>query len=124
MEALILRLLLDVGGIGEVPVSDADVVLRQIVVSVGGITAGAALLYAVYNLRWKVPGAKTIARMLVALSILALLTTEHIYSHLLAGTSPAWQLWSALIGFALGAESLVRRIVQGRATVIEPEPVE
>lgn len=104
--------------------SDADVVLRQIVVSVGGITAGAALLYAVYNLRWKVPGAKTIARMLVALSILALLTTEHIYSHLLDGTSPAWQLWSALIGFTLGAESLVRRIVQGRATVIEPEPVE
>lgn len=58
------------------------------------------------------------------MSILALLTTEHIYSHLRAGTAPAWQLWSALIGFGLGAESLVRRIKQGRVTVVEPEPTE
>lgn len=122
MEALV-RLLITLD-LGDVPVSDADVVLRQIVVSVGGITGGAALLYAYFTVRWKVPGAWIIARMLVALGILAWLTTEHIYSHLLAETAPLWQLWSALIGFGLGAESLVRRICQGRPTVVEPEPTE
>lgn len=122
MEALVhLLIRMD---LGSVPVSDADVVLRQLVVSVGGITGGAALLYAFITVRWKVPGAWTIARMLVSMCILAWLTTEHIYSHLLGNDAPLWQLWSALIGFALGAESLVRRIKQGRATVVEPEPVE
>lgn len=110
------------GELSEVPMSDADVVLRQIVVSVGGVTAGAALLYAIYNVRARVPHAWVIARMLVALAILAVLTTEHIYSHLLADDAPVWQLWGALIGFTLGAESLIFRIRHREVTVVRPEP--
>lgn len=118
MEVLIPLLLAD---LGEVAVSDADVVLRQLVVSVGGICGGGALLYAIINVRSRVVNAWVIARLLIAMSILSLLTTEHIYSHLKAGTAPAWQLWSALFGFGLGAESLGRRIKNHKVTVVKPE---
>jgi xanthosine utilization system XapX-like protein len=100
--------------VAEIAVSDADVVLRQLIVSLGGLCVGAALVFAGWNLRRRRPRQVATAGLLVAFAIVGVLTTDHIYRHLVADDAPAWQLWGGLIGFTVGAVSIIASLIQVR----------
>lgn len=92
-------------------VNDAGLVLRQLIVSMGGLCAGAALAFSVWNFRARQPRRLMTAMLLLSYVGIAILTTDHIYRHLLADDAPAWQLWGALTSFALGGVSLVTLLI-------------
>ncbi len=94
--------------------TDADSVLRTLIIGLGGFATATALLLAVWNLwTWHKSGdGRSFASLLFGLVLLSFaglsaLTTDHIYRHLLEREAAAWQLYLALGSFVLGAASLI-----------------
>lgn len=94
--------------------TDADSVLRTLIIGLGGFSATAALFMAFRNFRsWKrlVDRQNALVSLLFGLVLvsfagLSALTTDHIYKHLLSGEAAEWQLWLALTSFTVGAATL------------------
>jgi hypothetical protein len=105
-----------------VAASDADVVMRQLIVSLGGLCVGSALVFAWWHLRSGQPRRFVTGMLLLSFVIIALLTTDHIYRHLVADDAPLWQLWGALIAFSIGAYANIAALVQIRRTGRPPPP--
>jgi hypothetical protein len=108
------------------PVSEADSVLRSLIVMLGSLNIGSALVFAVWHLRSGLPGRAKTATFLLAYCDFAGLTTDHVYRHLSANDAPVWLLWLTLIGFSVGAASLIASLVaahrDGKPTPIEDVP--
>jgi hypothetical protein len=100
--------------VAEIVVSDADVVFRQLLVSLGGLCVGSALVFAAWLLRQRRPRQVAMAGLLIAFAMTSVLNTDHIYRHLVADDAPAWQLWGGLAGFTLGVASIVASLIQVR----------
>jgi hypothetical protein len=98
----------------EVVVSDADVVLRQLIVSLGGLCVGSAVVFAIWHARVRAPRRLATAGLLLSFAIIGVLTTDHIYRHLVEDDAPIWQLWGGLVGFTLGAVSIIASLIQLR----------
>lgn len=89
-------------------------VLRTLIVSLGGFCAGVAFVKALWRLSPWLHRRRPrrlfdlfFGVLLLSFAGLALLTTDHIYQHLVADDTPLWQLWVALGSFAIGAVALV-----------------
>jgi len=96
---------------------DADAVLLQIILALGGLTAGMAVVYAVWYVRHSRSGRLVLVVWLLSYILLAVLTTEHVYSHLRVDDAPAWQLGGAVAGFLLGIFGLIN-LMRRRAEVV------
>lgn len=82
--------------------TEADIVLEQIIFAAGFSVVGLTLLFLWWYVRNTREGRVVTVLHLTSYMIVVLLTTEHIVAHLREGTSPLWQLWGAFIGFGLG----------------------
>lgn len=89
-------------------------VLRTLIVSLGGFCAGVAFVKALWRLspwlhrrRPRRVSDLFFGTLLLSFAGLSLLTTDHIYQHLVADDTPLWQLWVALGSFTAGAVALV-----------------
>lgn len=94
--------------------TDADSVLRTLIIGLGGFATASSLMLALWNLwAWKrKTDGLAFASLLLGLVLLSFaglsaLTTDHIYKHLLAREAAAWQLWLALASFTVGASALL-----------------
>ena len=97
--------------------ADAEEVLRQIILALGGVAAGMAVVYAVWYVKNNRSGRLVLLSWQASYVILALLTTQHVYSHLQTDSAPAWQLFSAVVGFLLGLVGLVN-LIRHRAEIV------
>lgn len=100
--------------IGAEQFTDADSVLRTLIIGLGGFSTVLALGLSAWNLwTWhKFTNGRSFASLLFGLVLLSfaglsVLTTDHIYRHLLADEAAAWQLWLALASFTLGVAALL-----------------
>jgi hypothetical protein len=100
--------------------ADAVSVLRQIILALGGVAAGLAVVYGVWYARHCRSGRRVLLGWLTSYVTLALLTTQHVYSHLQTDSAPAWQLIGAIFGFSLGIFGLVN-LMRHRAEVVPTE---
>jgi hypothetical protein len=96
---------------------DVESVLRQMILALGGVSAGLAGVYAVWYFRHCRSGRRVLLSWLASYITLALLTTQHVYAHLRTDSAPAWQLWGAVAGFSLGILGLVN-LMRHRAEVV------
>ncbi len=96
--------------------TDADAVLRQMIIALGGAAMGLAVIV-LWAYRKVLPLARRATAVGAALSyiVLAFLTTEHIHSHLEANDAPLWQLWGGLIGFVVGIVTLYGLLIRRKA---------
>jgi hypothetical protein len=107
-------------------VSEADDVLRNLIVILGGLNIGSALMFALWHLRSGKKGRVKTAAFLLAYCDFAGLTTDHVYRHLTDNDASTWLLWMTLLGFSVGAASLIASLVaayrEGKAVPIEEVP--
>jgi len=92
---------------------DAEAALRQFILALGGLRAIITMIYVVWYVRHNRSGRLVLLSWQVSYVMLALLTTEHVYSHLQADDAPAWQLLSAVVGFLFGIVGLVSLMSHG-----------
>ena len=100
-------------------------VMSTLIVSLGGFCAGVAFVKALWRLSpWLYLSRRHRRRfdlffgvLLLSFAGLALLTTDHIYQHLVDDNTPLWQLWLALLSFVAGAVALVG-ILTARTTTM------
>lgn len=95
---------------------EASKVLRTLIVSLGGFCAGMAFVKALWRLSpwihpkrhlYRQPANLFFGILLLSFAGISVLTTDHIYRHLLDNDTPLWQLWLALLSFTVGAVALV-----------------
>jgi hypothetical protein len=107
-------------------VSEADDVLRTLIVILGSLNIGSAFMFAIWHLRSGLPGRAKTATFLLAYCDFAGLTTDHVYRHLSANDAAVWLLWLTLIGFSAGAASLIASLIaayrEGKPAPIEDVP--
>lgn len=95
--------------------ADAASVLRTLIVGLGGFATVSALILAGWNLWTWQRRADEVASLaaflfgalLLSFAGLCALTTDHIYRHLLADETAAWQLWLSLLSFTIGVLALL-----------------
>jgi hypothetical protein len=101
----------------EVLTSDAEVVMAQLIVSLGGFALGSSLALAWRHWRSRHADWPLTTMLLLSFAGVVALTTDHVYRHLLADDAPLWQLWGALTAFSLGAWANMAAFVKvGRGT--------
>jgi FtsH-binding integral membrane protein len=98
----------------------AESVLRQIILALGGVSAGLAMVYGVWYVRNSRSGRWVLLAWLTSYVGLTLLTTQHVYAHLQTDSAPAWQLVSAIIVFSFGIFGLVN-LMRHRAEIVPTE---
>lgn len=116
--ATVIELLLQIGTPAG---NEAEEVVRLLIFLLGGSCVGAAAVYGIWHVKAKQMRPLLTAMHLLGVIGLALLTGEHVLSHLKQGTAPVWQLWGALASFTLLASAFISMIRNRQITVTERE---